>query len=917
MDASEHNGGPRLSYTQNARFTRADTIVPFPRLTNVTSTQISSGVSSAFPGSQDPQFLATFSRGATDEVLLGCSNRLLTLDSAGFYDRGVLAPFTLRRLAGSKELLDTSIDVTQGVKGTSYDMLLHSSASTIVEASFLGDAGQVIGSSTIGFTLFDAAKHNGEPAVVLYSGGTIVLRHFGAIPPVVTDITIGADWGAAGIRAFWEPTENACYVVYGTTVANQVKLAKVTSGGVVTSATFALGGAVASVAVTASAGKVLVAARTGATITSKVYSTALVDQAINQTHSGSSRMTLGCTDELGWIAVDQAGVYRRSMTAASTTTIGLKANVRYTSHIYMLNSRAYVAATEGDNQPMCIVDVTDVSDTWVTAARLLHATEAGAPTPFYDGYLGLGQYITFDVDGGVSAAPGFYRFEQVPAKATSYADCLYFSGSCPTVYDGMSAVEQGFNATPFLTATVAAGGTLTAGSYTYQVTYKYVNAAGQVERSAPSLPITATTAAGNLTLNISITPITLTNKTNVRVELWRTEANPGSNAPLYLLADLANSLVGTAVTYADNAVTATLTSNEILYTVGNVLDQEPVNADAGFTTVGGRLWGFAANRVWVSNQAIQNQAPWFSEITGIQTSSEYGVPRAIGCTGDKVFLFYANGVMVTGGPGYNELGQGQGFATPQIIGRIPGPTTARGVVEIPGSVAFQSGDRLMLVSDNLNTSLLSFPDNPDLFTPVASDNWDLAANQGVDELYVTYGGRILVFNYRALGWSAVSSGYRSVTVANNRVYFLADTDFVFQAVEGNFGTSMTIVTNWIRPTGQGATNWSRVREVSVVGKYVEAHEVAIRPQYDGSDEPFLSYEGTTQVYGSDSTETWPTGAYRPTLILSRQKCQQVRFLIEATQSGVSDGIAEFYGLELKVRPTDNLSPGSSRNRALV
>lgn len=69
---------------------------------------------------------------------------------------------------------------------------------------------------------------------------------------------------------------------------------------------------------------------------------------------------------------------------------------------------------------------------------------------------------------------------------------LSITGGMPSIYDGNSLVEQGFNVYPenLTSTTLTSGGTLSLGQYQYSSTYEWTDNEGQTHRSAPSIPLT-------------------------------------------------------------------------------------------------------------------------------------------------------------------------------------------------------------------------------------------------------------------------------------------------------------------------------------------------------------------------------------------------------------------------------------------
>ena len=82
-------------------------------------------------------------------------------------------------------------------------------------------------------------------------------------------------------------------------------------------------------------------------------------------------------------------------------------------------------------------------------------------------------------------------------------------------WDGLTAAEQNFHVfpeAPVVTTSVTSGGHLLAQPYQYVACYEWLDARGQVVRSAPSLPTTYTPGGANYQINVAVNSLALTQK---------------------------------------------------------------------------------------------------------------------------------------------------------------------------------------------------------------------------------------------------------------------------------------------------------------------------------------------------------------------------------------------------------------------
>ncbi len=105
--------------------------------------------------------------------------------------------------------------------------------------------------------------------------------------------------------------------------------------------------------------------------------------------------------------------------------------------------------------------------------------------------------------------------------AEELGENLHIAGGFLSIYDSQDIVEHGFHLfSENVSAAVASGGSLTAGVYQYRVIYVTTDARGQIHRSAPSVAVSATTASSNLTVNLTIPTLRITEHPSVTCEVY-------------------------------------------------------------------------------------------------------------------------------------------------------------------------------------------------------------------------------------------------------------------------------------------------------------------------------------------------------------------------------------------------------------
>lgn len=188
------------------------------------------------------------------------------------------------------------------------------------------------------------------------------------------------------------------------------------------------------------------------------------------------------------------------------------------------------------------------------------------------GGVGSGQVGTVNLYNQTGVMSGEISFTSLNTflKAT-LGNNLLFTGGILQMYDGVSVVEQGFHLFPEApTATnTATGGVLGAGTYQWVALYEWVDNFGQIHRSAPSIPISATLAAGttlNFTADTTNGSATLTNVSSIAgLFVGQVISGAGITAGTYIVSIGVTTLVMSAAATATAAgvtVSTTYTNSE-------------------------------------------------------------------------------------------------------------------------------------------------------------------------------------------------------------------------------------------------------------------------------------------------------------------------------------------------------------------
>lgn len=718
----------------------------------------------------------------------------------------------------------------------------------------------------------------------------------------------------------------------------------------------ALGGASTSVTVAAaaSAGCISLLASSSSNVriswgvsTTNIY-TRLYDSALTALHSATNISTtahdnilVSCqnpetagSDCLFFVASDNTIGYSVTAGGTATEVTGLGASSRikpfnacapqskpvvYSSNIYFLAcSYRNLNATQKTIESLFLVD-------WkgIVVARLAiethileSATAGNLPALIESGgiFYGVGNQITVaqTTTGVINNPTVVYRYKITLGGSSSMISAevgknLHIAGSILYMYDGDSVVEHGFlqtpeaNAAPAALATGAALKLVQSASYGYAYVYSWTDAKGNKHRSAPYFLTVSTPASGsdNIRVTHSVTALTFTSKTDVRVEIYRTVAS-GSTYYLVTTPSASNVVVansqGAFAAFVDDVADAAITDNEILYTAGGVLDATSAEPCKSLTSYKTRLITLNAegNSLQYSKKIVAGAPVEFNDAFLIPVDTEGGKGVSVATMDDYLVIFKERGIQVTSGEGPNELGEQDDFRSPQTITADVGCSDPASVVSTPMGLMFKSEKGIYLLRRNLSVEYVG--DKVESYNANSITSAVLLPNTN-QVRFTTDGGVALVYDYYHGRWSVFTNiSAVDATIYNDRYTYLKSDGTVLYENSSSFSDNgsyivMKIVTAWMQLAGiQG---YQRVYNVQALGDYKSAHQLNVSFGYDFSST--WAYTGTRTFSAS--------GVYQTEFCPTRQKCQAIRVkIVDSETTGDNEGFSlSNFALEVGIK----------------
>jgi hypothetical protein len=291
---------------------------------------------------------------------------------------------------------------------------------------------------------------------------------------------------------------------------------------------------------------------------------------------------------------------------------------------------AFIGATSLPN-----LAVAATSNTWLTSGlkNLSVTTQNGA----FLAYVG-------------SSSISFTFQDSTVGKPVELNSGLHIPGAQPYYYDGSTLTEHGFPIVPEQSdaPVPAAGGSMTPASvYTYRYVYEWVDAVGNLWRSAPSIvPQSVSLGATDTRVTLSLPTLRVTRKTNVSIAVYRTLAN--GDGTVYFKVSTATAPVINDPTidrmaFVDTVSDVIAASGEPIYTTGSVLENIAIPPCRTMSVHRGRLLVAAVagdvDAVWFSKDVVPGFAVEFSDflvsrITSVEPITAVGSrdSYAIACT---------------------------------------------------------------------------------------------------------------------------------------------------------------------------------------------------------------------------------------------------------------------------------------------
>lgn len=537
-------------------------------------------------------------------------------------------------------------------------------------------------------------------------------------------------------------------------------------------------------------------------------------------------------------------------------------------------------------------------------------------------------FIATDIDDvtpvGVSALTvEFFDAEKVYQSA-EIGGALHLSGGSMSAYDGENFVEDGFHLYPEgLTVSGLSAGSTT--SYGYIGVYEWTDNNNNLYRSAPSVPVIATSSAaisGANDASIVFPTLRVTDKTpangrgNVMLALYRTEDAASGGSVYYRLPYTItniNDVSVNSVTLTDATEDADLVDGIRLYTDGGVIENVPPPPVGAVCAHGNRLFVLDSTNplsIAYSKEVEPGVGVEFGEGFVVNVNPKGGIVTGLASMDDKLIVFKENSVYAMTGSGPDVLGDNDDYSTPVFVTGDAGCINTRSIVTTPDGLMFQSRKGIKLLTRALEMVDVGAPVSGLDVSPVTS----AVLMTDVDQVRFTLeDGTTLMFDYFVKQWSQFTgiAAVDSVMWQDLHVYLRSDGTVLKETpnVYTDDGSHIPLLvrTAWIKVAGlQG---FQRLWKFLILGTYESPHSLQVSIAHDFNPTPtqVTTADPTApSVFGADATfgdsdvfgGEFPLYQWR--VNMTRQASQAVQITIQDVQGSDAGQGMTLSGITLEI-----------------
>lgn len=472
-------------------------------------------------------------------------------------------------------------------------------------------------------------------------------------------------------------------------------------------------------------------------------------------------------------------------------------------------------------------------------------------------------------------------------QAFEVNDVLVLNGGVSWFYDGTAVRCLGVITPPYIQSSndFPTLGNMSNGTYVYYIIIVTTDKAGNIYRSAPSLPFSVTLSGGTTTQRVTLSldwfnfDVKNVGSRVIRtMEVYRTQ-NAATGAQLIAIA-FPSSL------YEDTASDADIADGAFLYTTGGILENTAAPGFKSLVIHNNRAWVIEAenpNTVLYTKPIQPGLGLNFSDLLAVQVDGVGGTCSAVSRLDDKLVVMEQRNPIVYSGDGANDAGLQSTLSPAQVIPADSGCDSSKSVAAFPMGVIFKGPKGFYLLDRSLTTKYIGMSVEAYNTQDVTGSTMDTTRSHIT---FLTSSGLSLVYDYIFDQWSTFTNHEGVSACLYNGTYVYARSDgSVFKEAAGYYldGTTdfrVLAQTTWLGLAG--VQGFQRVRRFLSLGDYANGldagHGVMCEVAYDF--DPTYSTP-LTYLFGAVST----SGKFQYEQRLVRQKCDTLSVRVTEVTTG--------------------------------
>lgn len=538
--------------------------------------------------------------------------------------------------------------------------------------------------------------------------------------------------------------------------------------------------------------------------------------------------------------------------------------------------------------------------------RYYYTTESSGSAPGSGGVFALVHVRIKDTDTAYQVArktmlalKGWSDFY----KATDGGDVVYTQVGATITIENQLLINT--NPPGTFVMVLAPQNTLPAGSYQYTCVWSYVDATGNVIKSAPATPITVTIATpSSITVSTFAPNLTNVDTTSVRVEWYRTKVN---GTTFYKISNNITTLpwshtcFNSLVDYISDANIDD--SPEVLYTSGGILQNYSIPACKHIGVYKNRLVASGledGTSVYFSKEPIANSPVEFTEENYITVEADGELITGHAQLDDKLIVFKKRKIFFIAGDPANDLGAQSSLTIPTLIAGDTGCVDHNSIIQTPIGLMFKSEKGIYLLDRALSLNYIGkeVEDYNQYYVSKAV----LLERKNQIRFSLKDSQTTLVYDYLFSRWTTFSYGADGACMWKGNYARAESTGFVYVEDDTVFidtgrvveSYEPTLKTSWLKI--KNMQDYQRIYRLIVLGDKKSIHNLNFKIYYDYDDVNFDEYTfDSDYIEGSDYADQ----VYQPMIHLRRQKCDAIKIEMSVEPRGGTEECLELVDLSFQ------------------